>query len=135
MNNCLECDNSEITILHSYSRCKLTGNCYIPSVVAEKIPNECPIHRKEKVMTTQFLNQPTKERVHVVGLADHEDGDAYEIAAHFVPLADAFVTAIRLLSESADHVLIVDDEAYNNHAHSLLDLVPYSIHITKGIHA
>ena len=85
----------------------------------------------------EFLNIPTKieDRVHVIGLADHEDGDAYEIAAHFVPLADAFVTAIRLLSESADHVLITDDEAYLWYSHTLLHLAPYSIHITKGIGA
>lgn len=85
----------------------------------------------------EFLNIPTQidDKVHVVGLADHEDGNAYEIAAHFVPLADTFITAIRLLSESADHVLIVDDAAYIDHPHTFLDLAPYSIHITKGIHA
>ena len=85
----------------------------------------------------EFLNIPTKieDKVHVIGLADHEDGDAYEIAAHYVPLTDAFVTAIRLLSESADHVLIVDDATYMKHPHTHLNLAPYSIHITKGIYA
>lgn len=85
----------------------------------------------------EFLNIPTKieDRVHVIGLADHEDGDAYEIAAHYVPLTDAFVTAIRLLSESADHVLITDDEAYTRYTHTFLSLAPYSIHITRGIGA
>ena len=85
----------------------------------------------------EFLNIPTPldEKVHVVGLADHEDCNAYEIAAHFVPLADTFITAIRLLSESADHVLIVDDATYMKQPHTLLDLAPYSIHITIGIYA
>ena len=73
--------------------------------------------------------------VHVVGLADHEDCNAYEIAAHFVELPYAFTTALRLLSESADHVCIVDDEAYTAHHHDFLSLAPYSINISKGVHA
>lgn len=86
-------------------------------------------------MTTQFLNHPTEERVHVCGLADHDDGNAYEVACHFVPLADAFTTALQLLHDSSDQVCIIDDEKYITIPHTYIDLAPYSINISKGIHA
>ena len=86
-------------------------------------------------MTPQFLNQPTEEHVHVCGLVDHADGDDYEVACHFVPLADAFVTALQLLHESSDHVCIIDDENYLKLEHTFIHLAPYSINISKGIHA
>ena len=63
-------------------------------------------------MTTQFINHPTDDRVHVCGLVDHEDGNAYEVACHFVPLTDAFTTALQLLHDSSDQVCIVDDDNY-----------------------
>lgn len=86
-------------------------------------------------MTTPFLNQPIEERVHVCGLVDHEDGNAYEVACHFVPLADAFTTALQLLGDSSDQVCIIDDDNYINIPHTYIDLAPYSINISKGIHA
>lgn len=86
-------------------------------------------------MTTPFLNHPTEERVHVCGLVDHEDGNAYEVACHFVPLADAFTTALHLLHDSSDQVCIIDDDNYINIPHTYIDLAPYSINISKGIHA
>ena len=86
-------------------------------------------------MTTQFINHPTDDRVHVCGLVDHEDGNAYEVACHFVPLTDAFTTALQLLHDSSDQVCIVDDDNYMKIPHTYIDLAPYSIHISKGIHA
>lgn len=86
-------------------------------------------------MTTQFLNQPTEERVHVCGLVDHEDGNAYEVACHFVPYTDAFITALQLLNDRCDQVCIIDDDNYMKIPHTYIDLAPYSINISKGIHA
>ena len=86
-------------------------------------------------MKTQFLNQPTEVRVHVCGLADHEDGNAYEIACHFVPYTDAFITALQLLTDNCDQVCIIDDDNYMKLHHTYFDLAPYSINISKGIHA
>ena len=85
-------------------------------------------------MTTQFINHPTDDRVHVCGLVDHEDGNAYEVACHFVPCRDAFPVALQLLKE-CDQVCIVDDDHYNTIPHTYFDLAPYSINISKGIHA
>lgn len=92
--------------------------------------------KEEETMsaTAQFLNQPTEERVHVCGLADHTDGNAYEIACHFVPCSDAFRVALQLLQE-CDQVCIVDDDNYNTIPHTYFDLAAYSINISKGIHA
>lgn len=86
-------------------------------------------------MSTTFLNHPTEERVHVCGLADYEDGNAYEVACHLVPLTDAFTTALQLLHDSSDQVCIIDDDNYKVIPHTYIDLAPYSINISKGIHA
>lgn len=41
--NCAECEYSEITTINKYLRCKLTGNCYVPSVMVDKISEVCPL--------------------------------------------------------------------------------------------
>lgn len=45
--NCMECENSHITIQNGYCQCKLTGNCYIPIVMADKISEVCPLYKEE----------------------------------------------------------------------------------------
>ena len=40
--SCSRCIYSSLT-LHNYLRCKLTGNCYIPSVMEDKISEVCPL--------------------------------------------------------------------------------------------
>lgn len=80
---------------------------------------------------------------HVIGLNDHPDGNAYEDEHHGIitprPMTtlnfgELLETALQVLSKN-DHVLICDEEPFEEHAHDLISLAPYSIHITKGIHA
>ena len=40
--SCSRCIYSSLT-LNNYLRCKLTGNCYIPSVMKNKISEVCPL--------------------------------------------------------------------------------------------
>ena len=77
----------------------------------------------------------TTPKVHVCGLADHEDGNAYEVVCVYVYTTTAFTTALQMLNDFADHVLILSDEDYTDHPHTYNDLAPYSICISKGAHA
>ena len=47
--SCYDCIHSRITI-HNYLQCKLTGNCYIPSVMKKegRIGKDCPLHKDIK---------------------------------------------------------------------------------------
>lgn len=47
LHNCLECKYSHITILNGYCRCKLTGNCYSPIIMADKISEDCPLYKEK----------------------------------------------------------------------------------------
>ena len=47
-NNCMECKNSRITLINSYLQCSLTGNCYIPTVMADKISEVCPLKKQAR---------------------------------------------------------------------------------------
>lgn len=44
--SCSTCPCSHIT-MNNYLQCKLTGNCYVPSVMTDKISEECPIHKRK----------------------------------------------------------------------------------------
>lgn len=72
--------------------------------------------------------------VHVLGLTDNADGNAYKSEDMLTETGYAFTTAIDMLTR-CDHVLMVDDEAYNNYEHDYLSLAKYSIHISAGIYA
>ena len=79
---------------------------------------------------------PTKEQtVQVVALADHEDGNAYELVSIPTPTGQAFYTALNMLNDKADHVCILSTEDYTEHPHTYFGLAPYSINISKGIFA
>ena len=41
--SCSDCKYSCITP-HNYLKCKITGNCYIPSVMTDKISEYCPLY-------------------------------------------------------------------------------------------
>lgn len=43
--SCFDCKNSHITIMNNYLQCKLTGNCYIPSVMKNRISEDCPLYK------------------------------------------------------------------------------------------
>ncbi len=45
--NCMECENSHITIQNGYCQCKVTGNCYSPIIMADKISEDCPLYELE----------------------------------------------------------------------------------------
>ena len=79
---------------------------------------------------------PTKEQtVQVVALADHEDGNAYELVSIPTTTGQAFYTALNMLNDNADHVCIISTEDYTTHEHTYFGLAPYSINISKGIFA
>lgn len=79
---------------------------------------------------------PTKEQtVQVVALADHEDGNAYELVSIPTTTGQAFYTALNMLNDNADHVCILSTEDYTAHEHTHFALAPYSINISKGIFA
>lgn len=46
--NCMECEHSHITILNNYCRCKITGDCYSPIIMADKISENCPLRNGGK---------------------------------------------------------------------------------------
>lgn len=71
----------------------------------------------------------------VAGLTDHADGMAYEIEKHTASLPDAFTTALEILTR-CDHACIISLEDYAKlKEHSYGNFAPYSINISKGIHA
>ena len=41
--SCSECEFSRITLVTHYLQCELTGYCYIPEVMTDKISEECPL--------------------------------------------------------------------------------------------
>ncbi len=45
--NCVECEHSHITIQNNYCQCKVTGNCYSPIIMADKISEDCPLYNEE----------------------------------------------------------------------------------------
>lgn len=52
--SCSSCRHSELTLDKEYLRCKLNGNCYIPSIMKDRISNDCPLYKKDlKKMLTQ----------------------------------------------------------------------------------
>lgn len=72
--------------------------------------------------------------VYVVGLVDHECGNAYQQEKHFVDLPYAFTTALDVLTR-CDHVCITDRDTYDSEAHDYMSLAPYSINISVGQYA
>ena len=79
---------------------------------------------------------PTKEQtVQVVALADHEDGNAYELVSIPTTTGQAFYTALNMLNDNADHVCILSTDDYSFYDHTYFALAPYSINISKGIFA
>jgi len=77
----------------------------------------------------------TDPTVQVVALADHEDGNAYELVSIPTTTGQAFYTALNMLNDNADHVCILSTEDYTAHEHTHFGLAPYSINISKGIFA
>ena len=43
--SCFDCKHSRITIMNNYLQCKLTGNCYVPSVMKDRISENCPLYK------------------------------------------------------------------------------------------
>lgn len=94
-------------------------------------------------MNKTILNQLTRispfsdipTTVQVVALADHADGNAYELASVPTATGQAFITALQMLNDNADHVCILSITDYNTHEHTHFGLAPYSINISKGIFA